>query len=159
MCDDEHDDLRDDDVMWRMPCARFVDKDKGKCRLPYTPQGGTNSHVVLSFSCRLSVAWCVGGGMSFSFEFEGPAYTQYTSPSAFARPRRTYQSVSSMARGPRMDVDARWPLHGGRADARGLWVRFSTSLSASGSASPVPSPICRGCGPLVPTALSRTRWG
>ena len=40
MCDDEHDDLRDDDVMWRMPCARFVDKDKGKCRLPNTPQGG-----------------------------------------------------------------------------------------------------------------------
>jgi len=38
MCDDEHDDLRDDDVMWRMPCARFVDKDKGKCRLPCTPQ-------------------------------------------------------------------------------------------------------------------------
>ena len=32
MCDDDHDDLRDDDVMWRMPCARFVDM--GKCRLP-----------------------------------------------------------------------------------------------------------------------------
>ena len=32
MCDDDHDDLHDDDVMWRMPCARFVDM--GKCRLP-----------------------------------------------------------------------------------------------------------------------------
>ena len=32
MCDDDHDDPRYNDVMWRMPCARFVDM--GKCRLP-----------------------------------------------------------------------------------------------------------------------------
>ena len=38
MCDDDHDDLRDDDVMWRMPCARFVDM--GKCRLPSALQVG-----------------------------------------------------------------------------------------------------------------------
>ncbi len=72
--------------------------------------------------------------MSFSFEFEGPANTQYTSPSALARPRRTYQSVSSMARGPMP-----WPMRDGRSmgPARGLWVQHFTLCFRLGFSRPV----------------------